>query len=220
MCFCHLVNHLNLKINTWHFSRTRRLIFPIQPVGNVKQECELFDQRGGRRFPNCFQCKDTSRLTALKRSTVFGGKEPWINTVSNELWACRCSPYSQSQTQPATAAGVEPETWRLSLSLLIPKDLCVQPTLRLSGRVIDLQVKGLCVGALYYGDVVSCPFVGFGQSVGPPVSPVDLSSIHGDSKGMGQILMTPQDFNQPRAIVHSGVDSIWSGGGSRQSCMV
>lgn len=84
----------------------------------------------------------------------------------------------------------------------------MQPTLRLSGWVIDLQVKGLCVGALDYGNVVSCPFVGFGQSVSPPVSPVDLASIHGDSKGVGQILMTPQHFNQPRTVVHSRVDSI------------
>lgn len=67
----------------------------------------------------------------------------------------------------------------------------VQPTLGLSGWVIDLQVKGLCVGALDYGDIVSRPFVGFSQSVSPPVSPVDLPSIHGDGKGMGQILMTP-----------------------------
>ncbi len=84
----------------------------------------------------------------------------------------------------------------------------VQPTLGLSGRVIDLQVKGLRVGALDYGDLVSCPFVGFGQSVSSPVSPVDLASIHGDGKGVGQILVTPQHFNQPRTIVHSRVDSI------------
>lgn len=84
----------------------------------------------------------------------------------------------------------------------------VQPTLGLSGRVIDLQVKGLCVGALDYGDVVSRPFVGFGQSVSPPVRPVDLASIHGDSKGVGQILMTPQHFDQPRTVVHSRVDGI------------
>lgn len=84
----------------------------------------------------------------------------------------------------------------------------MQPTLGLSGWVIDLQVKGLCVGALDYGDVVSRPFVGFSQSVSPPVSPVDLPSIHGDRKGMGQILVTPQDLDQPRTVVHSRVDSI------------
>lgn len=84
----------------------------------------------------------------------------------------------------------------------------VQPTLRLSGWMIDLQVKGLCVGALDHGDVVSCPFVGFGQSVSPPVGPVDLATIHGDSKGVGQILMTTQHFNQPRTVVHGRVDSI------------
>lgn len=61
----------------------------------------------------------------------------------------------------------------------------VQPTLWLSGWVINLQVKGLRVGALDNGDVVSCPFVCLGQSVRPPVSPVDLPSIHGDGKGVG-----------------------------------
>lgn len=74
-------------------------------------------------------------------------------------------------------------------------------TLGLSRWVIDLQVKGLRVGALDHGDVVSRPFIGFGQSVSPPVSPVHLAAIHGDSKRVGQILMTPQHFNQPRAIV-------------------
>lgn len=67
----------------------------------------------------------------------------------------------------------------------------VQHTLGLSGWVIDLQVKGLCVCALDYSDVVSRPFVGFSQRVSSPVSPVDFPSIHGDSKGVGQIFMTP-----------------------------
>lgn len=83
-----------------------------------------------------------------------------------------------------------------------------RPTLGLSGRMVDLQVKRLRVGALDHGDVVSRPLVGFGQSVGPPVGPVDLSAVHGDGKGVGQILMAPQHFNQPRTVVHSGVDGV------------
>lgn len=82
------------------------------------------------------------------------------------------------------------EIWGLSLCVYAYIS-GVQPTLGLSGWMIDLQVKGLCVGALDYGDIVSRPFVGFSQSVSPPVSPVDLPSIHGDSKGVGQVLMTP-----------------------------
>ena len=63
--------------------------------------------------------------------------------------------------------------------------LCgVKHTLGLSGWVVDLQVKGLCIGALDYSDIVTSPLVGFGQCVGSPVSPVDLASIHGDSKGV------------------------------------
>lgn len=83
-----------------------------------------------------------------------------------------------------------------------------RPTLGLSGRMVDLQVKRLRVGALDHGDVVSRPLVGFGQSVGPPVGPVDLAAVHGDGKGVGQILMAPQHFNQPGAVVHSGVDGV------------
>lgn len=83
-----------------------------------------------------------------------------------------------------------------------------RPTLGLSGRMVDLQVKRLRVGALDHGDVVSRPLVGFGQSVGPPVGPVDLSAVHGDGKGMGQILVPPQHFNQPGAVIHSGVDGV------------
>lgn len=80
----------------------------------------------------------------------------------------------------------------LSLSLSVSAYTSgVKPTLRLSGWVIDLQIKGLCVGTLNDGDVVSRPFVGFSQSVSSPVSPVDLPSVHGNSKGVGQILMTP-----------------------------
>lgn len=81
-------------------------------------------------------------------------------------------------------------------------------TQRLSGWVIDLEVEGLCVGALDNSDIVSGPFVGFSERVCPPVGPVDFSSVHGDSKGVGQILMTTQHLNQSRTVVHRRVNGI------------
>lgn len=86
--------------------------------------------------------------------------------------------------------------------------LVVKPTQRLSGRVIDLEVKGLRVGALDNCDVVTGPFIGFSERVCPPVGPVYLSSVHGDSKRVGQILMTSQHLNQPRAVVLRRVDCV------------
>lgn len=112
-------------------------------------------------------------------------------------------------TKSASQAGRKGSVWEPFFPSVSVS--CVKLTLGLSGWVIHLQVKRLCVGALDYCDVVSCPFVSFGQSVGPPVSPVDLASIHGDSKRVGQILMTPQHLNQSRAVIHSRVDSIRPG---------
>lgn len=70
-------------------------------------------------------------------------------------------------------------------------------TLRLSGRVVDLEVERLRVGSLDHSDVAPGPLVGLGQRVGPPVRPINLAAVHGDGEGMGQILMAPQNFNQP-----------------------
>lgn len=84
----------------------------------------------------------------------------------------------------------------------------VHRTLWLSGRVIDLQVKGLRVGALDYSHIMSRPFICFGQSVSQPVSPVDLASVHGHSEGVGQIFMSSQYFNQPRTVVHGRVNGV------------
>lgn len=82
------------------------------------------------------------------------------------------------------------------------------PTLWLSRRVVNLQVKRLCVCALHHSHVVSRPLVRLGQSVGPPVSPVDLTAVHGDGKGVGQVLMAPQHLDQTRAVVHGGVNGV------------
>lgn len=147
-----------------------------------------------------------------KRSAVLGEQEPWIT-----WWAMNCELSLELQPkniQPCWQAGVN--VWHgrsayasMCFSVNVYASLSgMLHTLGLPGWVIDLQVKGLRVGALHHSNVVSCPFIGFGQSVSPPVSPVDLASVHSDSKGVGQILMTPQHFNQPRAIVHCWVDSI------------
>lgn len=74
-------------------------------------------------------------------------------------------------------------------------------TLRLSGWMVNLEVKGLRVRSLHHGHVAARPFVGLGQSVGPPVRPVNLSAVHGDGEGVRQILMSSQNLNQPRAVV-------------------
>lgn len=74
-------------------------------------------------------------------------------------------------------------------------------TLWLSGWMVDLQVKRLSVGPLNDSDVTPGPFVCLGQRVGPPVRPVNLSSVHGDRKGMGQILVTPQYLNESRTVI-------------------
>lgn len=78
----------------------------------------------------------------------------------------------------------------------------------LPGRVVDLQVEGLRVCALHHRDVVSRPLVGLGQSVGPPVGPVHLPAIHGDGKGVRQVLVAPQHLDQPGAVVHRRVDGV------------
>lgn len=74
-------------------------------------------------------------------------------------------------------------------------------TLRLPGWMVNLEVKGLRVRSLHHSHVAARPLVCLGQSVGPPVGPVNLSAVHGDGKGVRQILVSPQNFNQPRAVV-------------------
>lgn len=173
----------------------------------------LFDQQGkSGRCPKRSQCEETRSLAGLK------GQLSWGNRSHGEQWTVSSPPFSlelqPKNIQPCWQAGVN--VWHgrsayasMCFSVNVYASLSgMLHTLGLPGWVIDLQVKGLRVGALHHSNVVSCPFIGFGQSVSPPVSPVDLASVHSDSKGVGQILMTPQHFNQPRAIVHCWVDSI------------
>lgn len=74
-------------------------------------------------------------------------------------------------------------------------------TLRLSGGMVNLEVEGLRVCSLHHRHVAARPLVGLGQSVGPPVGPVNLAAVHGDSEGVRQILVSPQNLNQPRAVI-------------------
>lgn len=74
--------------------------------------------------------------------------------------------------------------------------------------MVDLEVERLCVGSLDYSDVAPGPLVCLGQRVGPPVGPINLSTIHGDGKGMRQVFVSPQNLNQPRAVILSGVNGI------------
>lgn len=63
--------------------------------------------------------------------------------------------------------------------------------------MVNLEVERLRIGSLDHGDVAPSPLVGFGQRIGAPVCPVNLAAVHGDSEGMGQVLMPPQNLNQP-----------------------
>ena len=92
---------------------------------------------------------------------------------------------------------------------------CVRLTLGLSGGVVDLQVKGLCVGPLHHRHVAPGPLVGLGQRVGPPVRPVHLPPVHGDREGVRQELVAPQHLDQPAAVVQRRVDGIRPEGGGR-----
>lgn len=74
--------------------------------------------------------------------------------------------------------------------------------------MVNLEVEGLRVGSLHHSNVAARPLVRLGQSVGPPVRPVNLSAVHGDSERVRQILVSPQNLNQPRAIVLGGIYGI------------
>lgn len=74
--------------------------------------------------------------------------------------------------------------------------------------MVDLQVKRLSVCSLDHRDIASRPLVGLGQGVRPPVRPVDLSTIHCDGKWMRQILMAPQDLNQPGTIILGRINGV------------
>lgn len=74
-------------------------------------------------------------------------------------------------------------------------------TLGLSGRMVDLQVKRLCVGSLDHGYIVAGPLIGLGQCVGPPVRPVNLSPVHSDCEWVRQVFVSPQNLDQAGTIV-------------------
>lgn len=74
--------------------------------------------------------------------------------------------------------------------------------------MVNLEVEGLRVGSLHHSNVAARPLVCLGQSVGPPVGPVNLSAVHGDGERVRQILVSPQNLNQPRAVVLGGIYGI------------
>ena len=85
-------------------------------------------------------------------------------------------------------------------------------TLRLPARMVYLQVEGLGAGLLDDRHVVACPLVGPRQCVGPPVRPVDTAPEQGHGKRVRQVLVAPQDLNDPCAVVQRRVDGIGAAG--------
>lgn len=85
-------------------------------------------------------------------------------------------------------------------------------TLWLSAGVEDLQVKWLCTGLLDDRHILARPLVGSRQSVGPPVRPVDAASKEGNGKRVGEVLVAPEDLNDPTAVVEcreNGIGAVW-----------
>lgn len=71
----------------------------------------------------------------------------------------------------------------------------------LPAGVEDLQVKWLRAGLLDDRHILPRPLVGSRQSVGPPVCPVDAASEEGDGEGVGEVLVAPEDLDDPAAVV-------------------
>lgn len=71
----------------------------------------------------------------------------------------------------------------------------------LPAGVEDLQVKWLRTGLLDDRHILPRPLVGSRQSVGPPVCPVDAASEEGNGKGVGEVLVAPEDLDDPAAVV-------------------
>lgn len=151
-------------------------------MANVTQRGDFLINGGNGRCPNRCWCYETTSLSALKGQP--SSENGSCESAGSQRTVSYSSCHSASNTPQITRhAGSEAQT----LSGCVSEER----TLRLSGRVINLQVEGLCVGTLHHGDVVSCPLVRLGQRVGSPVGPVHLPAVHGDSEGVGQILMTP-----------------------------
>lgn len=74
-------------------------------------------------------------------------------------------------------------------------------TLWLPAGVEDLQVKRLSARLLDDCDISPRPLIGSRQSVRPPVGPVDTASKKRHRKGMGQVLMAPEDLYDPTSII-------------------
>lgn len=82
----------------------------------------------------------------------------------------------------------------------------------LPAGVEDLQVKRLRAGLLDDRHILPRPLVGSRQSVGPPVRPVDAASEEGNGKGVGEVLVAPEDLHHPAAVVEcreNGIGTVW-----------
>lgn len=74
-------------------------------------------------------------------------------------------------------------------------------TLWLPARMVYLQIEGLGAGFLDHSYIGPCPFVGFCQSVGPPVSPINTPTKERDGEGVREELVASENFNHPRSII-------------------
>ena len=79
-----------------------------------------------------------------------------------------------------------------------------------------LQVERLGACFLDHCHIGPGPFVGPGQRVGSPVCPIHTAPEQAHSKGMRQVLVPPEDLNQPAAIVQGRVDGIRAMGEKRE----
>ncbi len=88
-----------------------------------------------------------------------------------------------------------------SLSIQFRKTARWLLTLWLPARMIYLQIEGLGAGFLDHSHIGSGPFVGFGQSVGPPVSPINIPTKERHGKWVREELVASENFNYPRSII-------------------
>lgn len=72
----------------------------------------------------------------------------------------------------------------------------------------DLQVKWLSARFLDDGHILPGPLVCSRQSVRPPVGPVDVASEQRNGKGVGQVLVAPEDLDDPTSIVECGENGV------------
>lgn len=98
--------------------------------------------------------------------------------------------------------------YKLNHSTLNPKEKL--HTSRLSARVKNLYIKGLCKSSLDHTDVWAIPLVSSDNSIGPPICPVNIIAKKCNCKWMWQHFMASRDFPMIRAIIKCCVNGVWS----------